>query len=250
MNEVLEIKNLSFKYKEKDNLILENINCIFKSGEMVAIIGPSGVGKSTLFKLIVRNKKPTLGSILFNNKNIDLLTKKEWKNIIKKIGFLIQEPCLIEEENVYLNIKRSINDYKNKIFKLINYLTREQRIKIFSILDDLNILDKSFYKVSDLSGGQKQRVEIAKLLVKNVKLILADEPTSNLDNATSRDVLSILKKLTKEKNILCLVNTHDLNLALEFFDRIIVLNNKNIVFNKKNEGISICDLENMIQKVK
>ncbi|UUD37145.1 ABC transporter ATP-binding protein [Mycoplasmopsis californica] len=248
MKNILEINNISFQYKKDESSILENINLSFKPSEMVAIIGPSGIGKSTLFKLIVRNKKPTSGVIKINDQDISTFSKKHWKNQMQQIGFLTQEPNLIETEDVYTNIKRSIFEYKNWFFKLVNFLTLAQRTKIFQTLDDLEMLDKAFYKIIDLSGGQKQRVEITKLLIKNAKIILADEPTSNLDYLTAKDVLAVLRQLTKEKNLLTIVNIHDLSLVKDFFDRIIILNDKNVILDRSTKGIELCDIENMIKK--
>ncbi|MBD4756528.1 ATP-binding cassette domain-containing protein, partial [Xanthomonas citri pv. citri] len=115
-------------------------------------------------------------------------------------------------------------------------ITKEQKINIFTKLDELGILDKAFYKVSDLSGGQQQRVEIAKLLVKNVDLILADEPTSNLDRLTSLEVLSLLREIANQGKTI-IVNIHDLSLVKENFDRVIAIKNKTIVFDKKTKDV-------------
>ncbi|EGV00538.1 phosphonate ABC transporter ATP-binding protein [Mycoplasmopsis columbina] len=242
----LELSNLKIKYPKSKDVILENINLTFKKGEMVAIIGHSGVGKSTLFKTIVKNLKPIQGEVKFNNQNIWNLNKKNWKNIMNQLGFLTQKPNLLLTDDVYTNIKRSIVQYKNYFFKILGYLTKEQKINIFQTLDSLNILDKAFYRISELSGGQQQRVEITKLLIKKVNLILADEPTANLDNKSAKEVLTILKNLKNEKKITILVNIHDLSLIKNYFDRVIVIKNKTIALDSTIENIDQKDLEQII----
>lgn len=236
MNKIIEINNIEFTYNKNQLPILKNINLNIEKGEMIAIIGKSGIGKSTLFKLLLKSIKPTKGEIKIFNQNIWKMSKKDWKKIVNQIGFLTQKNNLVPFDNVYENIKRSFRQYSNYFYKLFGILSKKQKIQIFETLNELNILDKAFFKVSDLSGGQQQRVEIAKLLIENVDLILADEPTSNLDKNTSEDVLKILNKL-KNTGKTILVNIHDLSLVKKYFDRVIILNNKTITVNKNTEEI-------------
>ncbi|WP_373422490.1 phosphonate ABC transporter ATP-binding protein [Mycoplasma zalophi] len=244
----LKFKKVDIKYKKNENAILSNINFEIKAGEMVAFIGQSGVGKSTVFKSIVRNLKPSKGQILLNNEDIYLLNKRKWKQTIQKIGFLTQQPNLIFTDNVYNNIIRSISQYKNKFYSLFSIITRQQKINIFEQLANLNILDKSFYRVSELSGGQQQRVEIAKLLIKKAELILADEPTSSLDFQTSLEVLEILKDLNKRYGLTIIVIIHDLNLVKKYFDRVIAFKNNTITLDKETKDIEQWQLLQTVQK--
>ncbi|MCE6061550.1 ATP-binding cassette domain-containing protein [Mycoplasmopsis agalactiae] len=300
MSKVIELKGIYAKYNNKSDYILEDLNLDVESGEFIAIIGPSGVGKSTLFKVIVNALEISKGSVrLFGQniyktakknsnltenkseeahisledwdtsrrvfaydsneqkltdkiakrqscKNKKIFYKKQKKSIMSRIGFLTQKPNLINTENVYNNITRSISQYKNWFYKLFSIITKEQKINIFTKLDELGILDKAFYKVSDLSGGQQQRVEIAKLLVKNVDLILADEPTSNLDRLTSLEVLSLLREIANQGKTI-IVNIHDLSLVKENFDRVIAIKNKTIVFDKKTKDVEQWELNSIIE---
>ncbi|QVK05051.1 phosphonate ABC transporter ATP-binding protein [Mycoplasma mycoides] len=246
MNKVIELKEISVQYNKKSDLVLKDINLDIFQGELVAIIGPSGVGKSTLFKIIINSLRPVKGQVKVFDKDILKFNKKQKRLFISKIGFLTQTPNLIYTDNVYNNIIRSTSKYKNNFYKFFSILTRKQKIAIFEKLDELNILDKAFFKVSELSGGQQQRVEIAKLLIKDVELILADEPTSNLDKKTSIEVLKVLKNISKQNKTI-LVNIHDLSLVKRYFDRVIAINNKQIVFDKKTKDIKQWQLDRIIK---
>ncbi|QBF34910.1 ATP-binding cassette domain-containing protein [Mycoplasmopsis phocirhinis] len=241
MTQVIKITNLNFAYNKNPDLVLQDININIEKGSMVAIIGPSGVGKSTLFKLIVRAIKPKNGTIEIFNKDINKLNKKDWKKTINKVGFLTQKANLINTENVFENIKRTNTNYPNFIQKFFGILTHKEKIKIFETLDELGILNKAFYRVSELSGGQQQRVEIAKLLIQNVDLILADEPTSNLDNQTSREVLELLKKLSQDGKTI-LVNIHDLSFIKSHFTHVIAIKNKRVFLAKNTKEINQWEL--------
>ncbi|QJR44386.1 ATP-binding cassette domain-containing protein [Mycoplasma miroungirhinis] len=244
----LKFQEVDIKYKTIDNPVLSNINFEIKEGEMVAFIGQSGVGKSTIFKSIVRSLKPANGQVLLNNENIYLQNKRKWKQTIQKIGFLTQQPNLIFSDNVYNNIVRSISQYKNKLYTIFSVLTRNQKRNIFEQLANLNILDKAFYRVSELSGGQQQRVEIAKLLTKKVELILADEPTSSLDFQTSLEVLDILKQLNKKYKLTIIVIIHDLNLVKKYFSRVIGFKNSTITLDKKTKEVKKWELLEAVSK--
>ncbi|QVJ96154.1 ATP-binding cassette domain-containing protein [Mycoplasma mycoides subsp. capri] len=246
MNKVIELKEISVQYNNKSDLVLKDISLDIFQAELVAIIGPSGVGKSTLFKIIINSLIPVKGQVKVFDKDILKFNKKQKRLFISKIGFLTQTPNLIYTDNVYNNIIRSTSKYKNNFYKFFSILTRKQKIAIFEKLDELNILDKAFFKVSELSGGQQQRVEIAKLLIKDVELILADEPTSNLDKKTSIEVLKVLKNISKQNKTI-LVNIHDLSLVKRYFDRVIAINNKQIVFDKKTKDIKQWQLDRIIK---
>lgn len=247
MNKIIEIKNVDLTYSQNSETILKNINFSINKGEMVAIIGPSGAGKSTLFKALVDAIKPIAGDVCIFDQKYSKMSKKERKNTITKIGFLTQKPNLILTDNVYENVQRSFINYNNVIMKFLSILTKSQKYKIFKTLDDLNILDKAFYRVSDLSGGQQQRVEIAKLLVRDVELVLADEPTSSLDAHTAQEVIDLLKEL-KQKGKTILVNIHDLNLIKKNFDRVIAINNHSIVLDKKTRETTLWEMSKKILK--
>jgi len=207
MKNLIEIKNLIKTYKIGGETInaVDNITLDILEGEMVAITGPSGSGKSTLMHLIGGLDKPTKGDILVDSVNIAKLKDKDlskYRNTT--IGFVFQsfnlQPNLTSLENVKLPLMFSKN-VANKA---------ESALKALEMLD---LKNRIFHKPNQLSGGQKQRVGIARALVNNPKIILADEPTGNLDSKNGSIVINLLREINKEKNVTIIIVTHDPNIA-------------------------------------
>lgn len=192
--DVLEIKNVTYTYSGSRETVLLSVNQGFELGKFYAIIGKSGAGKSTLLSLLAGLDKPNSGRILFENEDI---SEKGYSNHRKNnISLVFQNYNLID----YLSPLENI--------RLVNSKAPEE------ILLDLG-LDKSQIKrnVMKLSGGQQQRVAIARALVSEAPIILADEPTGNLDSATADEIIGILNKLAKERNKCVIVVTHSKEVA-------------------------------------
>jgi putative ABC transport system ATP-binding protein len=184
---------------------LKNINFTIKKGEFVSVIGPSGSGKSTLLNIIGALDKPTLGKVFINN--IDLFSVNDSRLAYLRnnlIGFIFQSFNLIYRTTVIKNVEISglINGMKEK----------ERKRRALILLDLLGIKDKAYHKTSSLSGGQQQRVAIARALINNPFIILADEPTGNLDTKTGNEVFDLLKKLSSkfQRTIIMVTHNHEL----------------------------------------
>lgn len=211
---ILEIKNVTYSYANSKEKVLSLINQSFELGKFYAIIGKSGTGKSTLLSLMAGLDKPNSGEILFNNENIE---KTGYSNHRKNnISLVFQNYNLID----YLSPLENI--------RLVNSKASED------ILLELG-LDRSQTRrnVMKLSGGQQQRVAIARALVSEAPVILADEPTGNLDEATAGEIIDVLKKLAKERNKCVIVVTHSKEVA-SAADIILELNNKKLKEVKKS----------------
>ena len=210
---VLKIENLSKIYGKNiaEVIALNNVSFEVKEGEFIAIVGPSGSGKSTLLHTIAGLEPPTSGRVIFYNKDIYKMTKKE-RTILRreKIGIIYQFynliPTLDVEENILLPIeldrKKVDKDRLEKIIKFLNLDNRKSHLP------------------NELSGGQQQKVAIARALMINPKVILADEPTGNLDTKSSNEIVKLLKKANKEYNQTIIMITHNLEIA-NLADRII-----------------------------
>lgn len=222
--EILKVENLNKTYGDGANKVeaLKNINLSINKGEFVAIVGASGSGKSTLLHLLGGLDKPTLGKVIIDGENI--YDYKEEKLAIfrrRKIGFVFQFYNLIPVLDVEENISLPILLDNNKVDK--KYL--DEVIKL------LGLEDRKTHLPSELSGGQQQRVSIGRALINKPSIILADEPTGNLDSKNSKEVIELLKLSVKKYNQTLILITHDINLAA-MADRDITIQDGEIVSDK------------------
>lgn len=219
---MLVIENISMNYDETPNIVhaLSNVNLILNKNELTIIEGPSGSGKTTLLNIIGGLLKPSSGKILVNNKNIIEMNDNEkayYRN--KVIGFVFQSFYLEPNFTVYDNVEVPLiiaGIHKN-----------ERRKMILSTLDSVGLLDKEKMIASKLSGGEKQRVSIARAIVNNPEIILADEPTGNLDSKNGDMIMSLLKRISKEDKIVIVI-THNDEQAIKYGDKIYRLNDGEI----------------------
>lgn len=237
---ILSINKITKKFN--DTLALDNININIEKGEIVALIGPSGSGKSTLMNLITGTVKPDSGEILVDNSEISKFSNKEFA---KKVGMLRQQFDLVENINVIHNVLIGrFNEWG--FWKSFISLFKPQDIEYAqTALKKIGMEDKIFEPTSELSGGQQQRVAIARLLVQNPLLILADEPVSSLDPVNARNVLSLITELAKNEQKTLVASMHSVEFSKEFFERIIGMKYGKIIFDDKVENIT----DEMIKKL-
>ena len=207
---VMELKNITkiFESPAGESVVLENINFKVKRGELISIVGPSGSGKSTLLNMIGVLDKPTSGEVIINGFNILTLNESEIAQMRNNlIGFIFQSFNLINRTSVQKNIEIPA------IIMGMNRTVRRYRSQ--KLLEVLGIKDKAEYKPMNLSGGQQQRVAIARALINDPTIILADEPTGNLDTKTGEEVFDLLKMLTRKYKKTIIIVTHNQEMALE-----------------------------------
>lgn len=207
---MLQIKNLTkaFRTEEIETIALNGIDINVKQGEFIAIMGPSGCGKSTLLNIVGLLDNPTSGQYLLDGKEVGNLKEKERTQTRKgNIGFIFQSFNLIEEMTVYENVELPL------VYLNIKSSERKQRVE--EALKKMNISHRSGHFPNQLSGGQQQRVAIARAVVANPKLILADEPTGNLDSKNGQDVMDLLTKLNQDGATIVMVthSQHDASFA-------------------------------------
>lgn len=209
-----------FRTEEIETWALREVSLEVKEGEFVAIMGPSGCGKSTLLNILGLLDNPTEGSYTLNGRDVSTLKENERTDIRKGvIGFVFQSFNLIDELNVYENIELPLLYMKTP--------ARERRRRIKAVMDRMAISHRRKHFPNQLSGGQQQRVAIARAVLANPKLILADEPTGNLDSTNGREVMDLLSQLHREGTTIIMVthSQHDATYA----DRIINLYDGQIV---------------------
>lgn len=215
-NKIIQLKNIEKSFGKKDFIIkaLSNITIDIFEGEMVAIMGASGSGKSTLLNIIGCLDTQTSGDYYLYNKNVSKMSSKEKSKLrCSELGFIVQDFALINEYSVYKNIILPC------IYSKMNKKAINNRAK--ALIKQLKIDDKTHSYPSQLSGGQKQRTAIARALMNDPKIILADEPTGSLDQQNGHEVIKMLKHINNEGKTVIIV-THDPNIALEC-NRIIYL---------------------------
>jgi len=203
---MLKLNNISKDYFLGKTKIkaLKSISIELKKGDFVAIIGPSGSGKTTLLNIIGLLDKPTEGEFFFDNKNIDNFNNNQLADIrADKIGFIYQNFNLISVLNVYENIEVSL------ILSNKKELNKNRKKLIFKVIEEVGLTEYIKHKPFELSGGQRQRVAIARALVKKPEIILADEPTANLDSENAYSIIELMKKLNEEEQSTFIFATHD-----------------------------------------
>jgi len=230
---MIECKNITKTYKSEtvETNALKNVSFTIKDGEFVAIMGPSGSGKSTLMHILGALDTPTSGEYFFDGKNVSELSEDELADVRRdKIGFVFQSFNLLPRATVLRNVMLPL------VYSDISKNERENFAK--TVLINVGLNEARFYHLSNqLSGGEMQRVAIARALVNNPSLILADEPTGNLDTKTGEIVLNTFEILNKEKHHTVILITHEREVA-EHADRIIRLRDGEIVediINGKNK---------------
>ncbi len=233
---ILKVKNLHKIYKigKLETKALRGVNLEIDGGEFTAVVGPSGSGKTTLINLIGGLDTPDEGKIFLNNREITGLGQKKLSDIrLREIGFVFQAYNLIPVLNAIENVEY--------VMLLQGVSGKERKEKSKKILEEMGLGDMLYKKPGEMSGGQQQRVAVARAIVSEPKLILADEPTANLDSATSSALLDIMKKMNKEKKITFIFSTHD-SLVMEKARRVVTLKDgmveKDEIFDDKKDMAS------------
>lgn len=222
-NQYLKIKNLSYSYEKGKNTtqVLNNISFEIKKGEMVALVGPSGSGKSTLLNLIGLLEQLKLGEIFLNKELINPTSKLIRNNIrLNRIGFVFQFHRLLPEFSARENIA---------IPQMMTGLTKNLALKRSDeLLEMMDLINRKNNRPGELSGGEQQRVAIARSLANAPSILLADEPTGNLDSQTAFIVINQLRKIVSQTKLTCLIVTHNIEIA-NLMDRKLKLDRRSII---------------------
>ena len=222
-NQYLTIKNLSYSYEKGKNTtqVLNNISFEIKKGEMVALVGPSGSGKSTLLNLIGLLEQLKLGKIFLNKELINPTSKLIRNNIrLNRIGFVFQFHRLLPEFSARENIA---------IPQMMTGLTKNLALKRSDeLLEMMDLINRKNNRPGELSGGEQQRVAIARSLANAPSILLADEPTGNLDSQTALVVINQLRKIVSQTKLTCLIVTHNIEIA-NLMDRKLKLDQRGII---------------------
>ncbi|MFC3419936.1 phosphonate ABC transporter ATP-binding protein [Salinicoccus hispanicus] len=234
---IMEIKNIDKSYSGSSK-VLKDISFDIRKGEVLSIIGPSGAGKSTLLRIINRMIEPNSGVIRFQDKDTLNMKGKALRHMRTDIGMIFQHYNLVDRLSVFENVLHGRLGYKSSLQGIFSMYSEAEKEKAVEIISELGISEQIYSRCDELSGGQKQRVGIARALIQDPKIILCDEPIASLDPNSSRIIMEYLRRISREKDITIIVNLHQLDVAKQYSDRIIGLNDGSIVFNDVPEAIT------------
>lgn len=209
---------------------LEKVSFEVPKGQFLAVIGLSGSGKSTLLRCINRLIEPTEGKIIFDGEDVTAASEDELRHIRRKIGMVFQHFNLVQRSSVLTNVLAGRLGYVNPVWSLVNRFPASDLEKAMRELDRVGIADKAKYRADELSGGQQQRVGIARAMMQEPHLVLADEPVASLDPVLAHSIMQYLEKINKEDGVTVLCSLHFLDLVHRYADRVIALNQGQLVF--------------------
>ena len=226
---MVELKNVNVHYSSGVDA-LQNINLRINDGEFVFIVGGSGAGKSTLVKLMTREIVPTEGRVFVNGYNLSKTKGNKIAKFRRSIGMVFQDFRLIQELNVYENVAF--------VLRIADQSTRFIKQRVPNVLNLVGLGNKARSKPRELSGGEQQRVAIARALAHDPGLIIADEPTGNIDPQLSYEIVELLRKINRQNGTTIIMVTHEHDLVKYFGGRIINIENGSITFDENIGGAS------------
>lgn len=226
---MLEIKNLTKVY-DGGVQALYDVSFTVPTGQFIAIIGLSGSGKSTLLRCINRLVEPTSGNVIWNGLDVTSATREDLRMIRRRIGMVFQHFNLVQRSSVITNVLSGRLGYVNPALSLINRFPKADIQKAIRQLERVGIADKANSRADELSGGQQQRVGIARAMIQDPEMILADEPVASLDPVLAHSIMQYLEKINKEDGVMVLCSLHFLDLVHRYAHRVVALNEGRVVF--------------------
>ena len=216
---MIKLTNVSKRYPS-GNLALDNVSLDIDKGEFVFIVGSSGAGKSTLMRLLLREETPTSGRVIVNGRNVGEMKRRDIPYFRRTLGVVFQDFRLIDKKTVYENLAFAM--------RAIGASSRDLKRRIPYVLQLVGLDQKADRYPGQLSGGEQQRVAIARALVNNPNMIIADEPTGNLDPSRSLEIMMLLERIN-ELGTTVLVVTHEKNLVNRFAKRVVAIEEGRII---------------------
>jgi phosphonate transport system ATP-binding protein len=227
---MIKFEDVSVKYPGADDAALKNLNITFNRGEFVCVLGKSGAGKSTFIRCINGLQPVSDGKVSWNDKPLSKMSANESLELRRQTGMIFQHFNLIPRMSVVQNVLTGLFGYKKTYENLLGIFNANERLAAMEAISRVELAVEPTRRVERLSGGQKQRVAIARALIQNPQIFLGDEPVASLDPGTADRIFQLLKDTHSERNLLTIINVHDVVLAKKFGTRIIALKDGELVF--------------------
>lgn len=237
MKELVKFEHVSKCYPNGVRA-LRSIDLTIKSGEFISVIGPSGAGKSTFLRSINCLNRISEGKIFLEGEEITKKRGKQLRLARRSVGMIFQNYNLVYRLSVLQNVLHGRLGYKQGIRGLFGNYTEEEKLEAIDLIEELGLKDYIYARASELSGGQKQRVGIARAIMQNPKLLLCDEPIASLDPSSAKVTMELLQEMTSKRNITCIANLHQVDIAKKYSTRIIGLKDGDIVFDGAPEELT------------
>lgn len=231
----IEFDSVTKRYGE-DTVALDNISLIIEEGEFVILLGPSGAGKSTILRVLNGLTSPTDGTVTINGESVTGGNESD-------VGMVFQEHYLIESKSAFGNALSGALSRNGLIRSILGLQSETDKTNALESLDTVGLLDEAAQRAESMSGGQKQRVGIARALVQEPELLLADEPVASLDPKAARDVMRYLRKAADEQDLTSVTSLHQVNIAREFGDRFIGIRDGEVIFDGDEEELTMDAME-------
>jgi phosphonate transport system ATP-binding protein len=226
---MLQVENLSKVYDD-GTVALSDVSFEVPDGQFLAVIGLSGSGKSTLLRCINRLVEPTSGRILWNGEDVTAAPQEDLRLIRRRIGMVFQHFNLVNRSRVITNVLAGRLGYVNPALAVINRFPKQDMAKARAQLERVGLTEKAHARADELSGGQQQRIGIARAMMQDPEMILADEPVASLDPVLAHSIMQYLERINDEDRVTVVCSLHFLDLVHRYADRAIALNKGQLVF--------------------
>lgn len=237
MKPLIQVNGLKKTY-DGQKYALNGIDVTIYEGEFVVIVGPSGSGKSTFIRCLNQMIDASEGKLSFMGQDVSHLKNRQLRAYRQQIGMVFQHHNLVGRTNVIKNVMHGCLGRMGFIKSFLGLYKEKDKAEAYDLLNEVGLVDQMFQRVDQLSGGQMQRVGICRAIMQQPKLILADEPIASLDPLASKKVMDYLFKLTKQRQLTCIVNLHQVNFAKKYATRIIGIRQGQVVFDGKPEALT------------
>lgn len=244
MNTILKFDHVSKHYANQVHA-LKDVSLEIREGEFISVIGPSGSGKSTMLRAINQLIPISGGEIYLDGVKVSEQKGKKLRQMRRKVGMIFQNYNLVYSLSVLQNVLHGCLGYMDGVGGILGFYKEEDKRRALELLRELGLEQFSYNRACDLSGGQKQRVGIARAVMQDPKLLLCDEPIASLDPSSAKTIMDLLKDLSQKRGITCIVNLHQLDVALKYSTRIIGLSKGRVVFDGAPEQLT----DAMIEKI-